>query len=529
MGVILRKVRSSTKAARPILEESQAHFGEVEYEEPLPGDIGTDAKAVVHREEDALGGWQRDPERGGRVGRGQPSRPGSSEVEGLVLQGDEDPFPPTLLRLPSPPEKQDPTEAESYRDRKGDRARFGYRHDQHGNATDGEERPEDAPDETSRRKAWVRPMERCVSALGERPVTGRAHWPLEGRVAGRVHRPLERARPRPRGAASWTHPGLTPDQPVDQAADPVSHEGGAHEERGVLGSAEVGHAVAPVPAGAAGPNWGGDVDVHGGHEGSYVLGGTRDSRRGPCCCLGRASNFSFRPLMRVQTPWKLATLVAIGFALFVPAAAEAQTIASPYRFIQGRHDVGMIVGVVQENRGSLGIAPGGGLMFGARYAIEISGPFAAELTGFLLPTERTVFTPQDNVGIVAFGEASVTLAAIDARIRFTLTGDRTWRGLAPFAMAGGGVVGSFGNLSSFDLDLIPANRVDFGPSLLFVGGAGTRWIPGDRLTVRAEATYHFWRQGTPPGWVTVEEELEGQLGEEWLAVPGFVIGVSYRR
>jgi hypothetical protein len=188
----------------------------------------------------------------------------------------------------------------------------------------------------------------------------------------------------------------------------------------------------------------------------------------------------------------------------------------------------MIVGVLQENRGSLGIAPGGGILFGARYAIEISGPFAAELSGYLVPTERTVFTPQDNVGIAPFGEASLMLAAIDARIRFTLTGDRTWRDFAPFATAGGGIVGSFGNLSSFDRDLIPANRVDFGPSLLFVGGVGTRWIPGDRFTLRAEGTYHFWRQGTPPGWVTVEEELEGQLGEEWLAVPGLLIGVSYR-
>ena len=232
--------------------------------------------------------------------------------------------------------------------------------------------------------------------------------------------------------------------------------------------------------------------------------------------------------MRVQTRWKLAALAAVGFAFVPPGTAEGQTIASPYRFIQGRHDVGMIVGIVQENRGSLGIAPGGGLMFGARYTIEMSGPFAAELTGFLLPTERTVFTPQDNIGIVPFGEASVTLAAIDARIRFTLTGDRTWRDLAPFVVAGGGIVGSFGKLSSFDRDLIAANRVDFGPSLLLVGGAGTRWIPGDRLTVRAEATYHFWKQGTPPGWVTVEEELEGQLGEEWLAAPGLVIGVSYR-
>jgi hypothetical protein len=232
--------------------------------------------------------------------------------------------------------------------------------------------------------------------------------------------------------------------------------------------------------------------------------------------------------MRVRTLWKLATLVALGSGPFLPRTVEGQTISSPYRFIQGRHDVGMMVGFLGENRGTHGIAPGGGPMLGARYAIELSGPFAAELSGYFVPTDRMVFTPQNDVGLVPFGEASLVVAAIDARIRFTVTGDRTWRGLAPFVTAGGGIAGSFGNLSSFDRELIPANRVDFGPSMLFLGGLGTRWIPGDRITFRAEATYHFWRQGTPPGWVTVEEELDGELGEEWLAIPGVVLGLSYR-
>ena len=218
----------------------------------------------------------------------------------------------------------------------------------------------------------------------------------------------------------------------------------------------------------------------------------------------------------------------MGLALFVPGAVEGQTISSPYRFIQGRHDVGMIVGFLGENRGDLGIGPGGGPMFGARYAIELSGPFAAELSGYFVPTDRTVFAVQDDVGIVPFGEANLVVAAIDARIRFTVTGDRTWHGLAPFVTAGGGIAGSFGNLSPFDRILVTAERVDFGPSLLFVGGLGTRWIPGDRISLRAEVTYHLWKQGTPTGWVTVEEELEGQLGDEWLPVPGLVLGVSYR-
>ncbi len=212
----------------------------------------------------------------------------------------------------------------------------------------------------------------------------------------------------------------------------------------------------------------------------------------------------------------------------VPQRSEAQTIPSPYRFIERRHDAGMFVGILQERRGDLGIGPGGGVMIGARYAIEFRGPLAAELSGYVVPTDRVVFQAGEEIGLVPLGKADMVLTGIDARLRFTLTGDRTWRGLAPFVMAGGGVLGAFSEESPLEAEMVAANKVDFGPSALFLGGLGTRWIPGDRLTIRAEATYNFWRQGTPTGWVAFQEDIEGPLKTQWIGSAGLALGVSYR-
>jgi hypothetical protein len=158
----------------------------------------------------------------------------------------------------------------------------------------------------------------------------------------------------------------------------------------------------------------------------------------------------------------------------------------------------------------------------------LTGPLGGELAGFLVPTDRAVFAPRDGVGLIRLGNADLTLVAIEVRLRFTVTGDRTWRGLAPFVAAGGGIAGSFRSVSPLDDALLPEDRVDFGPTPILGGGVGTRFIPGDRVTMRLDAAYNFWKHGTPVGWVSLTEELGGRLGDEWLGVASFTLGLSYR-
>ena len=233
--------------------------------------------------------------------------------------------------------------------------------------------------------------------------------------------------------------------------------------------------------------------------------------------------------MRISRLRDLACIMAVTFVgLFCSPGANAQTIPSPYRFLEGTHDAGVIFGVVQEKRGALGIGPGGGPLFGARYAIELRGPIALELAGYQISTDRVVYDAVPNEGLVPLGNADTMVTGVDARIRFSLTGARTWHGVAPFLMFGGGLVGNLSGPSEFDAELPSSERFSFGPSFLGVMGGGTRWIPFERLTLRVETSLSLWKLGTPVGFSDVEEDLEVFVRQEWIGVGSLVFGASYR-
>jgi hypothetical protein len=221
--------------------------------------------------------------------------------------------------------------------------------------------------------------------------------------------------------------------------------------------------------------------------------------------------------------WSALSLVLAG-----TSAAAAQTIPSPYRFIDQRHEAGLFVSVVPEVRGSLDIGPGGGLAYGARYSIELGGPFALEATSFLLPTDRQVRVPSVSGVFTELGDVSSMVAGADARVRFGLTGARTWNGLAPFLLLGGGVAGDLYGRRELEAELPDNVRFQFGPSFLGTLGAGTRWLPFSRVTVRLDAQFHLWKVGTPAAFLNRNEGLEPLPDQEWLGVPAFTTGLSYR-
>ena len=233
--------------------------------------------------------------------------------------------------------------------------------------------------------------------------------------------------------------------------------------------------------------------------------------------------------MRIFRFWDLAFIITVAFVgLFCSPGANAQTVSSPYRFIEGSHDVGVIFGVVQENRGAMGIGPGGGSLLGIRYAIELSGPLALEAAGYLIPTDRVVYDAVPGKGLVPLGNTDTMVASADIRIRFSLTGARTWHGVVPFLMAGGGIAGNLSGPSEFAAEIPASERVGFGPSFLGIMGGGTRWIPFERLTLRVDTLLSIWKVETPRGFSDVEEDLEVFVNQEWLGVGSLVFGASYR-
>jgi len=207
---------------------------------------------------------------------------------------------------------------------------------------------------------------------------------------------------------------------------------------------------------------------------------------------------------------------------------HGQTIPSPYRFIERGQEVGLLAGYLSPGTGRFGFGPKPGPAWGVRYGVNVSGPFGLEGTVTHSPTQRDIVDPGRVEGDRVVGEMSSQLVIIDGRIRFTLTGDRTWHGLAPFLMTGGGVVFDVANDNSDEALLLDGDRFSMGTSFLGTFGGGMRWFPTERFLVRGDLSLLLWRLKTPRGYSDPERGFEGVDEKEWVSGPSFTLGVSFR-
>ncbi len=226
---------------------------------------------------------------------------------------------------------------------------------------------------------------------------------------------------------------------------------------------------------------------------------------------------------------KLSLLVALALCGGQsPRALTAQTVPSPYRFLEFRQEAGPFVGFMSPGTGRFGFGPGSGPAWGARYGIDISGPFGLEAVVTHSPTQRDIIDPGRVEGDQVVGEMSSHVVMIDGRLRFSLTGDRAWHGLSPFLFTGGGVAFDVAGDES-DLELILSDdRFKFGTTFVGILGSGLRWFPSERFLIRGDFSLSLWRLKTPRGFRDPARAFEGVGEKEWVSGPSFTLGASFR-
>jgi hypothetical protein len=196
--------------------------------------------------------------------------------------------------------------------------------------------------------------------------------------------------------------------------------------------------------------------------------------------------------------------------------------------VDTRQEAGVFVEYVDAGVGRFGFGPSSGVAYGARYALDVSGPFGLEGAVSYLPTTRDLIDPRRAEAERVLGQADASLILFDARLRFTLTGRRTWNGLSPFVFAGaGGGVDVAGDPEGDEL-LREEDRFELGFSLLGSLGAGVRWIIGEQLLLRGEAHLRLWQLDTPEGFQDPELGLEAPPQLEWANNGAFSFGLAYR-
>lgn len=222
---------------------------------------------------------------------------------------------------------------------------------------------------------------------------------------------------------------------------------------------------------------------------------------------------------------KIAHGLAVTLLLAPTAGAvEAQRIPSPFRFAEKRQEAGPFTGVSSVDAGRFGFGPNGGLHLGGRWAINLSGPLGFEAVAGVISGSRDVINPARVEGDRKVGEADVLLGTLDGRLRFTLTGDRTWHGLAPFIIAGGGIVFDMAGSDPADDELEDQDRFDLGTGFLGTLGGGLRLSVTERIALRGDGVFSLWKLSTPPGFSDPERGFEAVEEGQW--VNGFHLTLS---
>ncbi len=233
--------------------------------------------------------------------------------------------------------------------------------------------------------------------------------------------------------------------------------------------------------------------------------------------------------MPSSSPVVVALVALTGSALFAVAAeSSAQTIPSPYRFVETSQETGAALGFLRPSRGRFGFGPGPGQVIGGHYQVRVGGPFSLQGVVAYMPTTRDVIDPRRDEGDRKIGEADATIASADARLHFTLTGDRTWNRLAPHFVLGGGVAFDMAPGQAIDGDLEGDDRFEFGPSFLGVLGIGFSLFVSERIVFRGESIATYWKLNTPRGYLRVDRELGSPGESQWVNGVGFSFGAAYR-
>jgi len=220
--------------------------------------------------------------------------------------------------------------------------------------------------------------------------------------------------------------------------------------------------------------------------------------------------------------------LALGIILAAPAAAHAQSIPSAYSFIETRQETGVFAGYMNSNAGRFGYGPNGGLMYGGRYAVRLSGPVALEGVAGVIQGTRDIINPSLPESSWKIGEGDVLLTTVDARLRFTATGDRTWHALSPFLVIGAGVAFDLADAPAANQFLEERDVFDFGTSFYGTLGLGTHLYVMDHLALRTDGTFSLWRLKTPPGFSDTDRPFTGVENREWVRSLGVSVSLLYR-
>jgi hypothetical protein len=198
---------------------------------------------------------------------------------------------------------------------------------------------------------------------------------------------------------------------------------------------------------------------------------------------------------------------------------------SPYTDRDFNREWTWFAGQFSAQSDPVGVAPSDGPMAGLRWQMYLTGPlyFGLRLAGGSI--ERRVIDPAKRIAERDLGTEKVPMAIADMQLEMSLTGHKTWRGIAPFVNGGLGIAA----------DLRGANDVGsyrFGIPFTISLGTGLSWTPGGNWALRLDWSHYIYRIQYPASYYlkTTEDPAvlpAGAARSMWRRNPALFIGISF--
>ena len=227
-------------------------------------------------------------------------------------------------------------------------------------------------------------------------------------------------------------------------------------------------------------------------------------------------------------------LVAISILCLIAVARSstaAQTIPSPYTFIEHSQTWAVFGGKSDANPGQLGLGAQDANTYGGRYAVAFGGAISLDIDGTMFFATRDVLDVSRPVDDRSLGNTDFNLVLFDVKLRINLTGQRAWHGLQPFIAFGGGL--AIPTLTSRVLELdsdMPGDEwYEFGKRFTGTLAGGVNFHIYDKISLRVDGVMNLWKITTPLGWRTVANDPLGENpAGEWVSVKTIRVGVAWR-
>lgn len=233
-------------------------------------------------------------------------------------------------------------------------------------------------------------------------------------------------------------------------------------------------------------------------------------------------------------------ILVVGLALLagVPANLEAQAerIDSPFRWREKGFRVGLFGGHHAGNRGRLEFAQGPTNVAGARMRVRASSPLSLELGATYGAADRWTLDVLDPAGPMVVDTVAAGWLRADLGAQIGLTGARTWNGIHPYGLIGGGFVfGVDEGASEFLADqALEPFRYDISTAPHIFVGLGFEVFPSETIGIGLEVRDYLVRVTSPDGFLfgTTLDLFEASgapapQGSVWGHNPEFSISIWY--